>query len=121
VIRIKRIYEPPAPEDGFRLLVMRLWPRGVPGNAVDGWERELGPSRGLLRDWRQRRIPWEEFARRYREEMRAREGLLTSWAQRAARGTLTLLCSCADEARCHRALLRDLLEEALRGSGGGGG
>ena len=52
MIRTKRIYDPPSPEDGYRLLIMRLWPRGVRKAAVDGWEKDLGPSRELLTSFR---------------------------------------------------------------------
>ena len=50
--RTKRIYDPASPEDGFRLLTMRLWPRGVSKDKVSDWEKELGPSTELLGDYR---------------------------------------------------------------------
>ena len=121
MIRTKRIYDPPAPEDGYRLLVMRLWPRGIPKEAVNGWERELGPSRELLEDWRRGRVPWEEFARRYRQEVLAKEQLVASVVRLARQGTTTILCSCTDDERCHRALLKGLVEKALRSPEGDGG
>ena len=111
MIKIKRIYDPPSPDDGERLLVMRLWPRGVRKDAVDRWEKELGPSTDLLRAYRAGQFDWGEFARRYRAEMREKPELLEELSKRAARGTVTLLCGCADESRCHRGLLRELVEE----------
>jgi ribokinase len=110
VIRTKRIYDPPSPEDGYRLLVMRLWPRGIRKDAVDAWEKDLGPSRELLTAFRAGKIAWEDLAVRYREEMSTRGELLERYRDLARRRTLTLLCSCQDEARCHRTLLRAILE-----------
>ena len=110
MIRTKRIYDPPSPEDGYRLLIMRLWPRGVRKAAVDGWEKDLGPSRELLTSFRAGKLSWEDLAARYREEISAREELLDRCRDLARRETLTLLCSCQDEARCHRSLLKEILE-----------
>jgi uncharacterized protein YeaO (DUF488 family) len=112
VIHTKRIYEPPAPDDGFRLLVMRLWPRGVRKDAVDAWEPDLGPSRELLSAFRQGRIDWETLSRRYVDEMGERRELMERYRELARSRTITLLCSCADESRCHRTLLRGLLEKS---------
>jgi ribokinase len=109
-IHTKRIYEPPSPEDGYRLLVMRLWPRGVKKGAVDGWEKDLGPSRELLTSFRAGKIAWEDLAARYREEMSTRGELLERYRDLARQQTLTLLCSCQDETHCHRSLLKQILE-----------
>ena len=110
MIRTKRVYDPPSPDDGLRLLVMRLWPRGVSKAAVDGWEPGLGPSRQLLQAYRRGGMEWHEFARRYREEMAGQGELLARYRERGQRETLTLLCGCADESRCHRGLLKGLIE-----------
>lgn len=115
MIKTKRVYDAPAPEDGFRLLIMRKWPRGIKQAAVDEWTRDLGPSLGLLEDWRQKRIGWPEFARRYRLEMDPMGGAISTLSQRAQVGTITLLCGCQEEARCHRSLLKALIEEARAG------
>jgi len=110
VVWTKRIYDPPSPEDGYRLLVMRLWPRGVSKAAVSAWEKDLGPSRDLLMSYRAGRLGWDDLAARYREEVSAREELLARYRELGRRETLTLLCSCQDEARCHRSLLKEILE-----------
>jgi len=112
MIRTKRIYDAPSPEDGHRLLVMRMWPRGIRKDAVDEWEPELGPSRALIADFRQGRIDWPRFAERYRAEMAGKRELLARVSEQSNRGTVTLLCSCPDERRCHRTLLKELLENA---------
>jgi len=89
---------------------MRLWPRGVTKAAVDGWEKDLGPSRELLTSFRAGKLSWEDLAARYREEMSAREVLLERYRDLGRRETVTLLCGCQDEARCHSTLLKEILE-----------
>jgi uncharacterized protein YeaO (DUF488 family) len=110
MIRTKRIYDPPSPDDGYRLLVMRLWPRGIRKAAVDAWERDLGPSRELLKSFQTGKLSWEDLAVRYREEMSAQGELLARYRDLGRRQTLTLLCSCQDETRCHRTVLKEMLE-----------
>ncbi len=110
-ITTKRVYAPPATSDGFRLLVMRRWPRGIPKAAVDAWEKDLGPSPDLLQQWRQGQLSWEVYTPAYLEQMAQRPDLL-EWARGLARqGALTLLCSCKDAEHCHRTLLQGVLEE----------
>ena len=109
-LRTKRIYDSPSPEDGYRLLVMRRWPRGIRKQTVDAWERDLAPSEPLRVAYRHGDMPWEEYARRYVEEVAPKRELLTHVARRAQSQPVTLLCSCVDETRCHRSLLRGLVE-----------
>lgn len=109
-IRTKRVYEPPSPQDGFRLLVMRKWPRGVSRSAVDAWDRELGPSLSLLERYRRGGQDWEAYRREYEAEMRGKPEKLRALAEKARQGTLTLLCVCQDESRCHRSVLKRLVE-----------
>ena len=94
---------------------MRLWPRGVRKDAVDRWEKELGPSTELVRAYRAGGMDWGEFARRYRAEMRGKPELLAELTKQARRGTVTLLCGCEDESRCHRTLLKELAESSADG------
>jgi uncharacterized protein YeaO (DUF488 family) len=110
MIRTKRIYDTPSPRDGERLLVMRYWPRGVRRGAVDAWEKELAPSVALIRAYRDGAIGWGEFARRYRSEMRRQTERIADLRTRSRRRTVTLLCSCEEESRCHRGLLKRLVE-----------
>jgi len=107
-IATKRVYEPAAPADGARVLVMRLWPRGVRKSRVHRWLRELGPVPELMRGFLAGRVPWAEYRRRYlaglaRPEARAQ---LAEVRALARRGPVTLLCWCPDPARCHRSLLQ---------------
>ena len=109
-LKTKRIYDSPSPEDGYRLLVMRRWPRGIRKEAVDSWDKELAPSEPLRVAYRRGDMPWEEYARRYMEEVSPKRELLAQVARLAQKGPVTLLCSCVDETRCHRSLLQGLVE-----------
>ena len=114
-VHAKGIYEPAEPSDGYRLLTMRYWPRGVRKDRVDAWERGLAPTRELLADYRTEAIDWPEYERRYRYEMATRPesiGALDALRQRSANETVTVLCGCKDETRCHRTLLKGLVEES---------
>jgi uncharacterized protein YeaO (DUF488 family) len=123
LIRTRRWDDKPGPDEGFRLLVTRYRPRALPKAAEtwDAWWKELGPSPALfdaVYGKGQEKISWEEYSRRYREEMQAPEphGKIAWLAQSVARGqALTLLCSslCTDESRCHRTILRALLLEEV--------
>ena len=110
MIKTKRVYEPPHPSDGHRLLIMRRWPRGIKKTAVDSWEPDLGPSLPLLNDYRRGRIDWPALAQGYRQEMAGRPEALAKATALAKAGGVTLLCSCQDETRCHRTLLKEILE-----------
>jgi uncharacterized protein YeaO (DUF488 family) len=78
MLRLKRAYEPPAPSDGRRILVDRLWPRGLSKKkaAIDDWMKEIGPSTELRRWFGHDPEKWPEFQRRYKHELRARADLV---------------------------------------------
>jgi len=108
MVRTKRVYEPASAADGTRVLVMRLWPRGIRKGAVDLWLKELGAELGNLRAYNAGRVGWPEMRRRYLAGL-GREPAKSALARLKAmgkRGRITLLCSCKDEARYHRSLLR---------------
>ena len=112
-IRVKRIYDPPEPDDGHRVLVDRLWPRGVSREraALDEWARDLSPS-DELRRWSHHdpeRFP--EFRRRYRRELATHAGEVERLRQLARSGTLTLLYAARDHERNNAVVLAELLEE----------
>jgi len=110
-IQIKRIYEPAVPEDGYRLLVDRLWPRGISRRraALDGWERDLAPT-DELRDWYGHTPDrFDEFAHRYRRELAAHADVLRELRERSRAGTLTLVFSARDSAHSNAAVLADVL------------
>jgi uncharacterized protein YeaO (DUF488 family) len=115
VITISRtIYDAASPDDGVRILVMRMWPRGVKRDAVDEWLKELGTSLPLIREWKGGKIQWAEFRERFLAEMESPEQklLIAALAERARNEHITLLCSCKDESRCHRSILKELIEGA---------
>jgi uncharacterized protein YeaO (DUF488 family) len=113
MIRIKRTYEPPARSDGWRVLVERLWPRGMKKEALaaDAWLKDVAPSTEL-RKWFDHRVErWDEFRRRYREELKAHSGAWRPIVDAARRGTVTLLYSAHDTLHNGAIVLRDYLME----------
>lgn len=112
MVRVKRIYEPADPEDGIRVLVDRLWPRGVrkADAALDAWAKELAPSHELRRWYGHDPARFEAFARAYREELAAHD-VLAAWRERARSETVTLLTATRDLERSHAAVLADVLQE----------
>ena len=121
-VRTRRWSDPAEPDDGLRVLVCRYRPRGVARSQEtwDQWQPDLGPSRELHRAVYSSAspLPWPRYRQLYRAEMRARRTLIEALADRVAKGeTITLLCSsaCDRESRCHRSLLRELIEAVATG------
>jgi uncharacterized protein YeaO (DUF488 family) len=111
VIRIKRTYDAPERSDGRRILVERLWPRGMKKEAVaaDAWMKEVAPST-QLRKWFDHRVErWEEFWQRYRAELDANPAAWQPIAEAAKAGSLTLLYSAHDKEHNGAVVLRDYL------------
>jgi len=117
-VRTKRAYEKPEAADGYRVLVDRLWPRGVSRErlGLDAWVRELAPSAALRRWFGHDPVRFAEFGRRYALELRAGPAAvaLAELERKAARGTVTLVYGSRDERHSNAAVLRDLLEAAVR-------
>jgi len=111
MIRIKRIYDPPEPDDGKRLLVDRLWPRGVARETarLDGWLKELAPSDELRKWFGHDPARWDEFRARYRSELQAQTGLLAELRATAKKGTVTLLYAAKDTEHNNAVVLKELL------------
>ena len=116
-VAAKRVYEPPVAADGTRILIMRYWPRGIRKEKVDVWLRELAPVIPLLRAFLDGAITWEQYVPRYRAGLKRPEAQAALAEARALadKGPITLLCGCADPARCHRTLLRAHLLDSARG------
>ena len=110
-IRLKRIYTPPAAEDGARVLVDRLWPRGVAKAraALSLWCKDAAPSTGLRQWFSHDPARWAEFQRRYRAELAAKDAALAPIRVLAKDGPVTLLFAARDEARNEAVVLRDHL------------
>lgn len=100
-------------EEGFRVLVMRHWPRGVRKERTDLWLKEAGPSRELLDTYNHAGLSWHEFAQRYQSEMLNERGDVLETIRQLERehGVITLLCHerIPPSDHCHRELLVDLL------------
>ena len=111
-VAIKRVYDAPEKADGFRVLVDRIWPRGVSKEkaAVDLWMKEIGPSTGLRKWFGHDPARWDEFRKRYRDELAAKRDLLDELRARAEKGRLTLVYSAKDEAHNQAVVIRDMLE-----------
>lgn len=115
-IRLKRVYDPPEPSDGYRVLVDRLWPRGLRRDAanIDAWWRELAPSHELRRWVHADPRRWPDFRLRYLQELEVSPPEAVSLVDEARRHpALTLLTAVRDPERSHAAVLREWLQELL--------
>ena len=115
-VRLKRAYEPPSSGDGTRVLVDRLWPRGVSKTdvAIDLWLKDVAPSTELRRWFGHDPERWDEFRRRYQTELADKAEPLKELQAYARKGTLTLIYAARDEAHNEAVVLRDLLVRRLR-------
>jgi uncharacterized protein YeaO (DUF488 family) len=114
-IHLKRAYEPAASSDGYRVLIDRLWPRGVSRNQakLDEWQRELSPSAELRQWFGHEPSRFEEFRRRYTEELRQQRPRLTELRRRARDGTLTLVYAARDSEHNDAVVLAAVLRRGL--------
>ena len=113
MITIKRIYDQPDPEDGRRVLVDRLWPRGLAKEKarVDDWLKEIAPSEELRKWFGHDPEKWDEFRRRYREELLAHGELLDRLREQAKKGRVTLLFAARDAEYNNAVVLQEILGE----------
>ena len=105
-IRIKRVYDTPSPDDGLRVLIDRLWPRGLKkaDAAVDIWARQLAPSSQLRKWFGHEESRFAEFSRRYRRELASQTSAVDQLVARAGRNQLTILYA-AKNNRCNNAVV----------------
>jgi uncharacterized protein YeaO (DUF488 family) len=115
-VRIKRAYDPPQREDGHRVLIDRIWPRGVTKEdaRLDEWARELAPSSELRRWFGHDPAKFDKFRRRYRDELAGHEEKLRELRRRARQGTLTLVYSARDIEHNDAVVLAELLRRRSR-------
>ena len=121
-VRLKRAYDDPSPEDGTRVLVDRLWPRGVSRRQarVQHWAREIAPSTELRRWFAHRPERFAEFARRYRGELRRNEdGVAALLGRLDLRRRVTLVYAAKDREHNHAVALKAYLEGRVRPPGSG--
>lgn len=115
-VRLKRAYEPASPDDGYRVLIDRLWPRGISRERarLDGWPKDLAPSTELRTWFAHDPARFEEFRRRYVEELRAHRTEIAELRRRARVGTLTLVYSAKDSEHNDAVVLADVVRRGLR-------
>lgn len=113
-VLLKRVYAPYAPEDGFRVLVDRLWPRGIARDTahVDLWLKEIAPSAELRKWFAHDPEKWAEFRKRYAEELDGRPAEVEQLAAHARHGTVTLLYGAKDEQHNQAVVLKQYLEKS---------
>jgi uncharacterized protein YeaO (DUF488 family) len=113
-IRLKRAYDRPAAGDGKRVLIDRLWPRGVKkaDAAIDDWMKELAPSTALRKWFGHDPARWHEFRRRYLRELQQHSEQLDRLRDLARQGPVTLVFSARDEAHNDAVVLRDFLVDS---------
>ncbi|MCX8571310.1 DUF488 domain-containing protein [Aminobacter sp. MET-1] len=110
-IRIKRVYEAPSPDDGLRVLVDRVWPRGVSKQAaaVDLWMKEIAPSTELRKWFGHEPARWDEFRSRYLAELDGQHAQLEALRAHTGKRPLTLVYSARDETHNQAVVLREAL------------
>jgi uncharacterized protein YeaO (DUF488 family) len=112
-IRLKRAYEPRTEEDGARILVERLWPRGVSKDeaAIDFWTKELAPSTELRKWYGHDVSRWEEFRRRYVAELDEKVEAIRDLKQRLREGPVTFVYAARDDEHNSALILKEYLEQ----------
>ena len=117
-VKLKRAYEAPADDDGTRVLIDRLWPRGVRKRdaALDLWLKELGPSTELRKWFGHDPARWDEFRTRYAAELAQKPELMAQLREFAHQGVLTLVYSAHDQQHNDAVVLRSLLLDQTNGA-----
>ena len=110
-VRLKRAYEAPAPDDGARILIDRLWPRGIKKEdlALADWARDLSPSTELSQWYGHEPARWDEYRRRYAAELRTHAVSFAALRQRARQGVVTLVFSSHEEKLNNAGAMREFL------------
>jgi uncharacterized protein YeaO (DUF488 family) len=112
MIQLKRVYEEPSRQDGFRVLVERLWPRGLTKAraAVDLWLKDVAPSPELRKWFAHDPAKWERFQQRYRQELAGKKEAIELLRRKAKEGPITFVYAAHDPERNSAALLKEFLE-----------
>jgi uncharacterized protein YeaO (DUF488 family) len=114
-IQVRRVYDPPEPNDGYRVLIDGIWPRGITKQAahLDAWARDLAVSTPLRRWFGHDPAKWDEFRRRYRAELLVPEhrAALEALARRAQHGTVTIVYGARDEQHNNAVVLAEVLQK----------
>jgi len=114
-IQLKRAYDSPAKSDGTRILVDRLWPRGLTKAKarIDLWLKEIAPSTELRKWFHREDADWKEFCRRYRTELKNHRDELESLRSRIRQRAITLIFSARNREQNHAVILKEILERGL--------
>ncbi len=115
MIKTKRIYDPPSKDDGKRVLVDRLWPRGIKRDdaRIDEWLKDIAPSDELRKWFPHEPSKWQEFRKRYKEELQGRPNLIEKLRIAAKGGRVTLLFAAKDKEHNNAAVLKEVLEHRI--------
>ena len=118
-VRLKRAYEPPSADDGYRVLVDRLWPRGVRRDRarLDRWDKDLAPSEQLRTWFGHDPARFQAFRRRYIEELRAHRAEISALRRHARDGTLTLVYAAKDETNNDAVVLAEVIRRGFPAAG----
>ncbi len=113
MVKTKRVYDPVSPGDGKRVLIDRLWPRGIKkGDArIDEWLRDIAPSTELRKWFAHDPAKWAEFRKRYKKELESKEDLLRALRADIRKGTVTLLFAAKDTVHVNAEVLKEVLEK----------
>jgi uncharacterized protein YeaO (DUF488 family) len=112
MLRIKRIYDLPSPNDGKRILIDRLWPRGIKkaDASINEWMKDIAPSNELRKWFAHDVSKWEEFKKRYKKELKDKSEILDKLKKESEKSTVTLLFSAKDVKHNNAQVLREILE-----------
>jgi len=115
-IQIKRVYDPPSKDDGLRILVDRLWPRGLSKASLklDAWMKDIAPSNELRKRFGHHEGNWEEFKKLYFKELDEHSELVEQLIQKSRAGKVTLLFAAKDTERNNAVALKNYLERKSR-------
>ncbi|HEX5322182.1 MAG TPA: DUF488 domain-containing protein [Capsulimonadaceae bacterium] len=113
MFQIKRAYEKPEKEDGARILVERLWPRGLTKekSAIDQWMKEIAPSAELRKWYGHDVAKWDEFRKRYRAELKDHKDLVEELREKGKKGRVSLIYAAHDEEHNSALVLKEYLEK----------
>jgi uncharacterized protein YeaO (DUF488 family) len=117
MIKLKRVYEEPSPDDGFRVLVERLWPRGLTKEraAIDLWLKEIAPSTELRQWFGHNPERWEEFCQRYQAELKGKDKSIKLLKEKNQAGVVTFVYAARDEKHNSALVLKEFMEHTEAG------
>ena len=113
MVKIKRIYDPVSPDDGRRILVDRLWPRGIKKEdaRIDEWMKDVAPSNELRKWFSHDPAKWQEFRKRYAKELKKESYLLEQLRDESEKGRITLVFAAKDADHANAAVLKEVIDK----------